>query len=289
MKPSPFTYHDPRNRDDLYALLGQLDEPALLAGGQSLVPMLNLRLAAPGDLIDLNRVEGLAGLSWQDDVLAIGAMTRQADLHESPDVASHFPVMREALDHVGHFQTRSRGTLGGSCCHLDPAAELPAICALYDAIFVAGSAAGRREIAASDWFQGYLKSALREREILEAVRLRPWAPHAGYGFHEYARRHGDFAIAGAAALVERDEDGKVARAAVVVFGVAENPVRLRPFEADVAGRPAGADMLAQVESAARGIEAMSDAQISADYRSRLSGVMARRAFATALQRAGLMK
>jgi carbon-monoxide dehydrogenase medium subunit len=154
VKPAPFLYHDPQSRADLHDLLARLENTKLLAGGQSLMPMLNMRIVAPDHVIDLNRMPGMTGIAVSDNHVRIGAMTRQADLHRSREIAEHLPIMVEALDHVGHFQTRSRGTIGGSCCHLDPAAELPALCALYEAKFEVSGPTGARMVACRNWFPG---------------------------------------------------------------------------------------------------------------------------------------
>jgi aerobic carbon-monoxide dehydrogenase medium subunit len=281
LKPAPFTYHDPRSRADLHDLLARLENTKLLAGGQSLVPMLNMRVVAPDHLIDLNRMPDMAGVAVGADHIRIGAMTRQAELHESRDVATHLPVMIEALDHVGHFQTRSRGTIGGSCCHLDPAAELPAICALYDAEFEVSGADGERMVAAQDWFQGYLQSALAENEVLQSIRLPLWPAGTAYGFSEYARRLGDFAIAGAAALIALREDETVERLAIVVFGVDAQPIRLRETEAALIGQRFDKEAIRAAADASKRVEAMSDPYVSADYRRRLAGVMVERALTAA--------
>ena len=281
MKPAAFAYHDPRSADDLIGLMARLDDAKLLAGGQSLMPMLNLRLVAPDHLIDINRIPELAGIRLSAEGIEIGAMTRQADLLASGDLAAAAPVVRTALAHVGHLQTRSRGTIGGSCCHLDPAAELPALCALLDAEFDVIGPNGARLVQAGDWFQGYLQSALDEREILRAIRWRPWPRGHGYGFHEYARRHGDFAIAGAAALLVFDADRSIRRAAVVVFGVEPSPVRLAQTERTLLGRKLDDDALAAAADEARSLDAMSDVQVSAAYRRHIAGVVTRRALADA--------
>ncbi|GAC1335851.1 MAG: xanthine dehydrogenase family protein subunit M [Beijerinckiaceae bacterium] len=285
MKPAPFTYHDPRSRADLSGLLARLENAKLLAGGQSLMPMLNMRIVAPDHVIDLNKMPDMSGIKIAEDRIEIGAMTRQMDLHQSPEIAAHLPVMRDALDHVGHFQTRARGTIGGSCCHLDPAAELPAICALYDAEFVVSGPNGARTIAAPDWSQGFLQSALEDNEVLESIRLRPWPAGTAYGFCEYARRHGDFALAGAAALISAQGDGKIERAAIVVFGVASQPIRLADMEQKLIGARLDGEAIRAVADAARAIDAMSDAYVSADYRRRLAGIMVERALGAAAQRA----
>ena len=281
MKPAAFAYHDPRSADDLMALLARLENAKLLAGGQSLMPMLNLRLVAPDHLIDINRIPELAGIRLSAERVEIGAMTRQADLLVSSDLAAVAPVVGTALAHVGHIQTRSRGTIGGSCCHLDPAAELPALCALLDAEFDVIGPNGARRVQAGAWFQGYLQSALDEREILRAIGWRPWPRGHGYGFHEYARRHGDFAIAGAAALLEFAADRSIRRAAIVVFGVEPSPVRLAQTERALLGRKFDDDALAAAADEARSLDAMSDVTVSAQYRRHIAGVVTRRALADA--------
>jgi carbon-monoxide dehydrogenase medium subunit len=284
VKPAPFIYHDPRSRADLHGLLERLDNAKLLAGGQSLMPMLHMRIVAPDHVIDLNRMPGLSGISVASDHIEIGAMTRQCDLHHSRGIAIRLPIMLEALDHVGHFQTRSRGTIGGSCCHLDPAAELPALCALYDAEFNVSGPDSTRGVAAQDWFQGYLQSALEENEVLESVRVPLWPAGTTYGFTEYARRRGDFAIAGAAALVGWRPDATVARAAIVLFGVSPQPVRLRDIEQALVGATLDTDTIRAAADAARRIDAMSDPYVSSDYRRRVAGVMAERALTAAAKR-----
>ena len=281
MKPAPFTYHDPRTSDDLIGLMAKLDNAKLLAGGQSLMPMLNLRLVAPDHLIDLNRIPELAGIRISPGQIEIGAMTRQADLQASADLASVAPVFRQALAHVGHIQTRSRGTIGGSCCHLDPAAELPALCALFDAEFDVIGPDGARIVPASDWFCGYLQSALDAREMLRAIRLSSWPRGHGFGFNEYARRHGDFAIAGAAALLAFAADRTIHRAAIVVFGVEPAPVRLAKIERALVGRKLYQEALVAAAEDARGLDAMSDVHVSAAYRRRIAGVVTMRALADA--------
>jgi carbon-monoxide dehydrogenase medium subunit len=281
VKASAFAYHDPHTCDDLMRLMATLDNAKLLAGGQSLMPMINLRLVAPDHLIDINRIPELAGIQISAEQVEVGAMTRQADLQASEDIACVAPVFRQALAHVGHFQTRSRGTIGGSCCHLDPAAELPAVCALLDAEFDVIGTGGARIVAASDWFQGYLQSALDEREILRSIRWRPWPRGHGFGFNEYARRHGDFAVAGAAALLEFAADRIIHRAAIVVFGVEPSPVRLAQTERALVGRKLDHEAIAAAAEEARRLEAMSDVHVSAEYRRHIAGVVTMRALADA--------
>lgn len=277
MKAPPFQYHRPQTREELGALLTSLDNAKILAGGQSLMPMLNLRVLAPDHLIDINRIPELAGIRETVDGTEIGAMTRQADVLSSPIIRNQLPLLARALEHVGHIQTRSRGTIGGSCCHLDPSAEQPAICAALDAEFIATGPNGRRVVAAADWFHGLLQSALDDQEFLEALRFKPWAKGHGYGFSEYARRHGDFAIAGAAALLDVDGRSQITRAALLVFGVEPAPRRLQDAEAALIGRSIRDVALAPIVDAARALDPMEDTHVTADYRRHLAGVLIGRA------------
>jgi carbon-monoxide dehydrogenase medium subunit len=277
MKAPPFQYHRPQTREELGALLASLDNAKIVAGGQSLMPMLNLRVLAPDHLIDINRIPELAGIRETVDGIEIGAMSRQADVLSSPIIRNQLPLLARALEHVGHIQTRSRGTIGGSCCHLDPSAEQPAICAALDAEFIATGPNGRRVIAAADWFHGLLQSALDDQEFLEALRFKPWAKGHGYGFAEYARRHGDFAIAGAAALLEVDGTSQITRAALVVFGVESSPRRLHKAEAGLIGQMIREVAVAPIVDAARALDPMEDAHVTADYRRHLAGVLIGRA------------
>jgi carbon-monoxide dehydrogenase medium subunit len=286
MKAPAFAYHDPHTRDELIGLLAKLENAKLLAGGQSLMPMLNFRVVAPDHLIDINRIPELAGIRFSAERAELGAMTRQSDLQASATLAEITPIVREAMAHVGHFQTRSRGTIGGSCCHLDPAAELPALCALLDAEFEVVGAAGVRVVEAGSWFKGYLEPALEEREFLQSIRWRRWPAGHGYGFSEYARRRGDFAMAGAGALLELSADRSIRRAAIIVFGVEPSPVRLVEAERALIGQKPGDDAFAEAVAAARRIDPMCDVHVSAAYRRHLAGVVTQRALADAARTSG---
>ena len=277
MKASPFQYHRPQTREELGALLARLDNAKILAGGQSLMPMMNLRVIAPDHLIDINRVANLAGIREVIGGIEIGAMTRQADVLASDLVRSRLPLLTRALQHVGHIQTRARGTIGGSCCHLDPSAEQPAICAALDAEFAVVGPVGRRVIPADEWFEGLLQSALGEQDFLEAIRFKPWVDGHGYGFAEYARRQGDFAIAGAAALLEAANDGRITRAALLSFGVEVAPKRLSEAERTLIGQHVDSLEIKPVVAAASALDAMEDVHVTADYRRHLAGVLIRRA------------
>jgi carbon-monoxide dehydrogenase medium subunit len=284
MKPAPFAYHDPRTLADAIGLLS-LENAKLLAGGQSLVPMLNMRFAVPDHVIDLNRVAGLAGIKRTNGVIETGAMTRQCDLETSAEMAEALPIFGEALKFVGHFQTRSRGTMGGSLCHLDPSAELPALCLLTDAEFTVAGAAGERIIRAADWFLGFMQPAAGPGEILTAIRIRPWDAAHGHGFCEFSRRHGDFAIAGAAALLALSPGNQIARAAIAVFGVEIGPRRLTEAEKALTGAGASQASFREAASTVEALSAMDDATASAGYRRKIGAVMVQRALEMAHRRA----
>ncbi len=284
MKPAPFTYHDPTTVDELVGLIGSLEDAKLLAGGQSLMPMLNLRLAQPDHLVDLNTVADLRGLDPSDRGLRIGAMVRQADLMKNVDVQANLPIMAEALHWVGHFQTRTRGTIGGSMSHLDPAAELPAVALLYDAELTVNGPDGSRLVPMRDWPVAYMMPNLAEDEVLTAIDFRYWNEPHGYAFEEFARRYGDFAIVAVGALLAVD-DGVIRRAAVAIAGNQPTPQRLDDVEAALVGQPASADTFRHAAELASQIEGMSDAYTDGRYRQRLAGVMTKRALTKAAARA----
>jgi len=284
MKPAPFTYHDPTSVDDVVALLAQHEDAKLLAGGQSLMPMLNMRFVVPDDVIDLNGVAGMTGIDDTGEALSIGAMTRQCELAASETVAARAPIIVEALTYVGHFQTRNRGTIGGSLCHLDPAAELPTVAAAYDAVLTAAGPDGTRDIAFADWPLAYMMANLAPEEVLTRITLPYWREPHGSAFVEFARRHGDFAIIGVAALLAVD-GGKITRAAVAVGGADVRPLRLTDVETMLVGETPGAGVFAAAGALARQIDTMSDAYVTAEYRQRLAGVMVERALAQAAKRA----
>jgi carbon-monoxide dehydrogenase medium subunit len=286
MKPAPFEYHDPRTLKDVLGLLASQENAKLLAGGQSLVAMLNMRFVIPDHVIDLNRVAELSFIRRNGDALEIGAMTRQRTLERDPLVAEHMPILRDALRHVGHWQTRSRGTIGGSLCHLDPAAELPGIAALYDAtLHVVGSGA-RRDVATADWSLGYMTPALAPDEVLTAITLPLWREPHGYGFVEFARRHGDFAIVGAACLLAVSaSSGTISRAAIALIGVATMPVRLIAAETQLIGQPATAETFRAAAPLAGDVDCLTDVHVSASYRKRLAVVLVERALRQAAERA----
>jgi len=284
MKPPPFAYHDPRAIDDALALVARHGEAAkILAGGQSLMPMLNFRLARPEHVIDVNRVAGLDALEASGaGGLRIGALVRQRALERSPLVRERAPLIARALPFVGHPQIRARGTVGGSLAHADPAAELPAVMVALEARFTLRSAGGQRSLGAEEFFVSALGTALRPDEILTEVHVPPRTARSGSGLHEVAIRHGDFALGGVAATLALGADGRVADARIVCFGVGPRPVRARDAERALAGgspSPSAFAEAARLASAA--VDPDDDIHASRAYRKRLAGVLAARALADA--------
>jgi carbon-monoxide dehydrogenase medium subunit len=284
MKPPPFSYHDPRTVADVVALLGHLDNAKLLAGGQSLMPMLNMRFVLPDHVVDLNGVEELAHLREADGALEIGAMTRQRDIEFSDLVRRRCPLMHEAILQVGHRQTRNRGTLGGSLCQLDPAAELVAVAMALGATVGIAGPKGRRELPFAEFPAGYMTPALESDELMTDVRFPLWAKGHGHAFVEFSRRHGDFAVVSAAALLEADRSGKVTRAAVVVGGAGPAPIRAQEVERALVGNRVSDDLLGKACESLRAIDAVGDVHAPASYRQQLAVVLARRALKTAHSR-----
>jgi carbon-monoxide dehydrogenase medium subunit len=284
MKPPRFAYHDPQSVPEVIGLLGKLDNARLLAGGQSLMPMLNMRLAAPDHIVDLNGVAELAYIRELGDALLIGAMARQRDLEFDARIRARCPVMHEAVLQVGHRQTRNRGTLGGSLCHLDPSAELVAVAAAMDAVVTAQGPSGARDIPFAQFPAGLMTPALHEGELLTSVRFPLWRKGHGYAFIEFSRRHGDFAIVSAAALLEEDGAGKITRASLTLGGIAPAPVRARDVEKMLTGASASARLFADAGEACRKLEVMEDVHVTAAYRHQLAAVLSRRALEKAHER-----
>jgi carbon-monoxide dehydrogenase medium subunit len=287
MKPSPFEYHAPGNLEEATGLLASLENAKILAGGQSLVAMMNFRYVIVDHLVDLGGVTALSGISIGHGMLRIGAMTRQRDLEFSAEVKQHCPILHDALLHVGHRQTRNRGTIGGSLAHADPAAELPALCLLHDAEIEIAGRRGQRRVPMRRFGLGFMTTALEPDEIVTAVELKLWPAGHGYGFQEFARRRGDFALAGAAALVDVGPDQIVRRAAVALFGVAAAPVRLDAAEARLTGKRLDLTTITAAAAEARAVEPMEDIHAGADYRRHLAQVLTRRALVDAARRAGV--
>ena len=287
MKPPKFDYHAPASVDEAIALLQRYGGDAkILAGGQSLVPLLNFRLSRPAALIDLNRIPSLAYIRSHDGEVRFGAMTRQRTIEFSPLVAERVPLLTEATRWVGHLPIRSRGTIGGSIAHADPSAEYPAVLSALDGSIVARGPKGERTVAAGELFQSYLTTSLAAEEILVEVRISAMPARAGYAFEELARRHGDFALVGIAAVIARDGE-RCTMARLATSGTGPIPVRLRDAE-QILERDGLSD--AAIEAAGRRaselVEPDSDIHASADYRRHLTGVLTGRAIKRALAKAG---
>ena len=285
MKPAAFDYHRPNSVAEALDLLARLDDAKVIAGGQSLMAMMNYRYIAPENLIDINRIAALAEITEEGGNLRIGAMVRQRDAQDSPLLRARAPLMVEALDLIGHLQTRNRGTIGGSLAHLDPAAELPAVFSAHDAVLHLASANGAREVPIGGWSQGFMAPDLEPDELLTAIAFSPWPAGHGHAFLELARRHGDFALAGAAALITLDRQGRIDRAAIALTGVDMGPVRLDAAEAMLAGQVPGAELIAAAAQCADRVAGIEDVHASRDYRRRIAVVYTRRALELASQRA----
>jgi aerobic carbon-monoxide dehydrogenase medium subunit len=289
MKPPPFSYHDPRTTADAVALLATLENAKLLAGGQSLMPMLNMRFVLPDHVIDLNKIEELSHIGERDGALEIGAieigaMTRQRDIEFSDLVRARCPLMHEAIRQVGHRQTRNRGTLGGSLCHLDPSAELVAVAAALDAKVSVVGKNGARSIEFAAFPAGFMMPAIELDELVTGAVFPCWPAGHGYAFIEFARRHGDFAIVSAAALLTEDGNGKVTRASVTLGGIAVAPVRAGEVERALIGEIIAENRLRDICESLRQLEAIEDIHAPAAYRQQLATVLARRALLKAHER-----
>jgi carbon-monoxide dehydrogenase medium subunit len=287
MKPPRFDYEAPTTLAEALALLGRHGEQAkALAGGQSLVPLLNFRLTRPQVLVDLNGIPELAGIREADGALAIGAMTRQRAVERSSFVAARCPLLADALPHVGHVQIRNQGTIGGSLAHADPAAELPAVVAALGGALVVRRAAGERVLAPDQFFVSYLTTTLEPGELLVELRLPVTPPRTGTAFVEVSRRHGDFALVGVAAVVTLDEAGVCVASALALTGVGPTPVVARDAAKALLGDRVTP---AAMEEAGRRVQGSvrpdSDLHASAEYRTHVAGVLTRRALARALERA----
>jgi len=285
MKMPPFDYACPATLPEALALLSAHDGDAkLLAGGQSLVPVLAFRLAAPKLLIDLRKLTDLRTINITPGGVTLGAMVRWCDIESDDRLFTAHPLLVAAVAHVAHYQIRNRGTVGGSIAHADPAAEMPGIAVTCEAEIVAASKAGTRIIKAGDFFQGALTTALEADEIIVEIRLPAWPVGRRWGFQEFARRRGDFALAAAALFYDRDASGKAANAHVGVIGVADRPLRLSSVEAVLNGTSIDAATIAQAEAAtSAAINPDSDIHASGAYRKALAGTMVERALKMAVE------
>jgi len=287
MKLPPVDYEAPETVSEAVELLAEhLDEASVLAGGQSLIPLLALRLAHPAVLIDINGTAGLSGVSATDGWVTIGAMTREYAAEESGTVAAAVPLLAAALPLIGHEAIRSRGTIGGSLAHADPAAELPAVALALDAEFVVRSQSGMRVIPAADWFEGYLTTSRRPDELLVEVRFPTAGRGTGISFQEVARRHGDFAIVGLAASLTLS-DGTISDARLAFSGVSDVPVRAAGAEDLLVGERPSAELFdAAARRATEDIDPPADLHGSSEYRKKVAAALVRRGLRAAADNAG---
>lgn len=285
MKAPVFDYQTAESVEEVVALLAEHgDDAKVLAGGQSLIPLLSLRLAAPAQLIDINRLDELASLDTSTG-LHIGATVRQRAIERSSDVVGANPLVAEAVKLIGHGAIRNRGTVGGSIAHSDPSAELPAVVLALDGVIEARGPSGSRDVPAADFFKGFLTNGLADDELLVSVRFPPWESDAGWSFTEFSRRSGDFAVAGVAATLRVDGDGRVAEARIALSGMADRPIRASAAEQHLAGQGASADVFAAAaQEAVAGLEPPSDLHGTSEYRKHLGAVLVRRALHEALDR-----
>jgi aerobic carbon-monoxide dehydrogenase medium subunit len=282
MKLPPFEYACPTSISEAVALLAAHDgEAKPLAGGQSLVPMLAFRVASPSLLVDLRKLAELRQIGITQDGVALGAMVRWREILDDARLATAHPLLVAAVEHVAHYQIRNRGTVGGSMAHADPAAEMPGIAVTCEAQITAIGKAGARIMAANDFFVGPLMTTLKPDEIITEIRLPPWPAKRRFGFQEFARRRGDFAMAAAAVFYDED-DGKARNAHVGVVGVADRPLRLPSVEAVLNGQKIDDDAIAKAEAAASAaVDPPDDIHSSGAYRKALVGVMVERALKAA--------
>jgi len=286
LKPADFEYHRPRNIEEVLALLQEFgEEGKVLAGGQSLMPLMNFRLAQPAHIIDINFIDGMDYTRSDKGVLKIGCLARQSHLLDHPIVRARCPLLAEALTYVGYEQIRNRGTLCGSLAHADPAAELPAVLLALDGFVTVGNLTTKREVAARDFFESYLTTSLSSDEMVLEASIPETPPGAGWSFTEFARRFGDFAIVGVAVLLVRDQE-KIADARIALTGVGDKPWREPNVERMLVDQRASTDLFGKigVEIAAR-INPGSDIHASESYRRSLARVLTRRALTDAWAKA----
>jgi aerobic carbon-monoxide dehydrogenase medium subunit len=283
MKLPQFEYSCPENLADAVALLSAHGgEAKVLAGGQSLVPILAFRLAAPSLIVDLRKLDELRRIGVAADGITLGAMVRWREILDNAELRRAHPLLAAAIGHVAHYQIRNRGTVGGSLAHADPAAELPCIAVTCEAEIGVLGASGARTIAATDFFRGPLMTALASDELIRDVRLPPWPPQRRFGFAEFARRSGDFALAGAAVFYDPDRDGNARNAHVGAIGAADRPVRLKSAEDALNGHAVDEQTIVAVAAAASATtDPPDDIHASGAYRRVLLGTMVERALKSA--------
>jgi CO/xanthine dehydrogenase FAD-binding subunit len=285
MKPPLFAYQAPRTLDEAIKFLASDADAMVLAGGQSLMPAMNFRVASPSMLVDIQHVEGLKGIAVANGAIVIKAMTRHRELELDPDVRRANPLIAEIMAHVAHVPIRNRGTVVGSLCHADPSAEMPLLFVLLDGTLVAKGPSGTREIPAAQFFQSFLTTTRKQDEIVVEARL-PVLPAGAGAFDEVTRRHGDYALVGVGCVLELDGGGRAQRVRLAACGISDRPVRLKAAEAALNGTAlATVDLDAAVRASADAVTQADDMNTSASYRRRVLGGLIRRLVATAAQRA----
>ena len=287
MKPSSFEYYAAASIDHAISLMDEHgDEGRFIAGGQSLVPMMNFRVAAPPALIDLNGVSELSEVRFDTDgALHVGAMTRTRRLETDPGIAAANPLLAAATVHVAHTQIRNRGTIGGSIAHADPAAKMPGIVLACDAEICLRGSAGASVIKAANFFEGVFTTALQDSELIEKIYFPPWPQERCWGFQEISRREGDFALVGVAAWFDTDASGAISACRVVAIGVGDTPCRLRAAEDALTGStPSPSLFEAAAGAIATDIDPFDDVHASADYRRDVAAVLVTRTLTDAWER-----
>lgn len=288
VKAPAFEYHAPNSLEEVLALLAEHgDEAKVLAGGQSLIPLLAMRLARPAQVIDVNGIASLGGIDDRGDHLVFGAIVRERTAERSPIVRDKAPLLAEALPFIGHVAIRNRGTIGGSIAHADASAELPAVAVATGAEMLVCSVRGERTLLAEDFFEGHFTTAMADDECLVEVRVPAAPAGAGWSFQEVARRPGDFALVGVAAMVALDSSSSIRECRISLLGVAPRPIRARSAEEALHGaRPSAETFAAAAHEATAELKPASDLHASASVRRHLAGVTVRRALTTAAERAG---
>jgi aerobic carbon-monoxide dehydrogenase medium subunit len=288
VKPAPFEYFRPRSVDEALSLLTEHGSDAkALAGGQSLIPAMNFRLATPSVLVDLNALSELSYMKDDAGGVRIGGMTRQRAVERSTLVSDRVPLVAETMPHIAHPAIRNRGTIGGSLAHADPAAELPAVALALNARLMVSSTSGVREVPANEFFVGLFTTAVQPGELLTGIRIPPPPARSGFAFQEISRRHGDFALVGVAGAVQLDENGRCADARIALLSVGDRPMLAGQASKVLVGQPPSAESVRAAADAAatQDIDPSSDIHASARYRRQLANVLTRRVLERAFERA----
>jgi carbon-monoxide dehydrogenase medium subunit len=285
MKPAPFEYHAPATLQEALELINTLDNYKILAGGQSLMPMMNFRFVMPDHVIDINHIAELSRIEQRGEKLFIGAMTRQHDIHMSELVRSMAPIIAQAYEFVSHRQIRNRGTYGGSLCHLDPSSEQPCFTAALDGVIHVANAQGTRQVPMSEWTSMYMTPALNPNELMLGVELTPWKGRHGYAFEEYSRRHGDYAVVAVAALLAVNAQGSIDRVRLVLSGTSAAPCVLTQLQDAIIGQTRDAALALVAQHIDQLPDVMEDAHYTSQYRRHLAKTLCQRALVRAFETA----